>query len=237
MVRKVLLWCGVVAVLLYVTADLVGALRFPGYSYTNQTISELVAIDAPSRPLLVPLSLVYAGLWIAFGVGIWLSARPKRALKVVAAGLATKEILGAIVVLFFPMHLREVLAAGGATYSDTGHIVLTVIGVTGFLIAIGFGATVFSKWFGLYSVATVVALIVFATLSFRLAPAMSANLPTPWMGLFERINAFGYELWAAVLAIGLLRSQRPADKPASESPPATGRMGELKGRTRELVHA
>jgi hypothetical protein len=230
MQRRLLLFCGVAAVLLYVAADVIGALGFPGYVYTDQTISELVAIDAPSRPLLVPLSVVYAALWIAFGIGIWRSAGRSRALRVVAVGLATKEVLGAAVVLFFPMHLRAALAAGGSNYSDTGHIVLTVIGVFSFLIAIGFGSTVFGNGFRLYSAATVGVLIVFATLTFMLAPQMSADLPTPWMGAYERVNAFGYELWAAVLAIRLLRRGETAE-PQATSAAETG-----KSAHRHLAH-
>lgn len=236
MTRKILLSCGIVAVLLYLTADVVGALLFPGYSYTDQTISELVAIDAPSRPMLVPLSLLYAALWFAFALGIWRSARGKLALRVVAVGLAAKEVLGAVVVLFFPMHLRTVLASGGSNYSDTGHALLTVVGVFCFLVAIAFGSTVFGKWFGLYSIATVVVLVVFGTLSFMMAPQMAANLPTPWMGAWERINAFGYELWAAVLAIRLLRSCEPAEAPATRSPRVTSASGKRKGVSSALGH-
>jgi hypothetical protein len=44
---------------------------------------------------------------------------------------------------------------------------------------------------------------------------MVANEPTPWMGVWERINIFAYLLWALVLAIGLLRApvQRQGDGP------------------------
>ncbi len=236
MVRKVLLWCGIVAVLLYVAADVVGALRFPGYSYTDQTVSELIAIDAPTRPLLAPLDVLYGVLWIAFGIGIWLSAGQKLALRVVAAGLIAKEVLGTIVTVFFPQHLREVLAAGGATYSDTGHLVLTAVGVLFFVTAIGFGATAFGRGFRIYSIATFVALVVFGSLSFGVAPQMALNQPTPWMGVWERINIFGYLLWGAVLAIRLLRGEPPANKAAAESQRVTEPSGERKARTRELAH-
>jgi hypothetical protein len=38
-------------------------------------------------------------------------------------------------------------------------------------------------------------------------PQLEANLPTPWMGLWERIDIFATMLWIAVLAIVLLRAQ------------------------------
>jgi hypothetical protein len=44
-------------------------------------------------------------------------------------------------------------------------------------------------------------------------PRLVANLPTPWMGIWERINVDVYLLWVVVLAIALLRAQaeRPRD--------------------------
>lgn len=225
MVRKVLLSCGIVAAILYLAADVVGALRFPGYRYADQTVSELIAVDAPTRPLLVVLGLFYALLWFAFGAGIWRSASAKWALRVVAAGLVAKEVLGTVVTWFFPMHLRAVLAAGGATYTDTWHANLTALGILCFLTAIAFGSTAFGKGFRLYSIATVLVLVVFGTLGFLDAPRMAANLPTPWMGVWERINIYGYFLWSVVLAIKLLRAPVPTHKRAAEAPGVAGSSG------------
>ena len=36
MLRKILLGCGVVSSVLYVAVDVLGTLRYPGYSYTEQ---------------------------------------------------------------------------------------------------------------------------------------------------------------------------------------------------------
>lgn len=75
------------------------------------------------------------------------------------------------------------------------------------LLAIGFGATAFGKWFHLYSITTILVLLVAGILTALDAPRMQANLPTPWVGVTERINLLGYLLWIAVLAIMLLRVQ------------------------------
>src|SRR3712207_8480703 len=66
MVRKVLLALGIVGPLFYVAADILLATRWEGYSYTDQTVSELFAIGAPTRPLALPLMLAYGVLAIAF---------------------------------------------------------------------------------------------------------------------------------------------------------------------------
>src|SRR5918994_6011278 len=203
MVRKVLLVCGVLAPLLYVATDILATMLYEGYSYTDQTISELFAIGAPTRPLVLVLAPAYALLVYAFGVGLWASAGEKRALRVVAAGLIGKEVLGLVVTVFFPMHMRGF----EGTLTDTMHATLTLVGNLFFLLAIGFGATVFGKRFRLYSIATMLLIVVGGVLAGLDIPQMAADLPTPWMGLWERMDAYAYVLWMAVLAVGLLRAR------------------------------
>jgi hypothetical protein len=48
-------------------------------------------------------------------------------------------------------------------------------------------------------------LLVSGSLTFLYAPRLAANLPTPGMGLVERIDVGSYLLWVAVLAVLLLR--------------------------------
>ena len=76
------------------------------------------------------------------------------------------------------MHLREVLAAGGGTLTDTMHIVLGSVTVVLMLLAMAFGAAAFGKRFRLYSIASMVILVAFGALTFLDAPRIAANLPT-----------------------------------------------------------
>ena len=71
-------------------------------------------------------------------------------------------------------------------------------------LATGVGATAFGKRFRLYSIASIVVLLAFGVLTFLEAPRLQANLPTPWIGLWERINIGVFLLWIVVLAIALL---------------------------------
>ena len=59
------------------------------------------------------------------------------------------------------MHLRETLAAGGGTVSDTMHLVLASVTVLLMLLAIAFGAAAFGRPFRLYSIVTLVILETF----------------------------------------------------------------------------
>jgi hypothetical protein len=54
MMRKVLLICGIASSLLYVAMTIVIAMLWKAYSSASQTISELSAIDAPTRSLWMP---------------------------------------------------------------------------------------------------------------------------------------------------------------------------------------
>ena len=74
-----------------------------------------------------------------------------------------------------------------------------------FVLAIGFGAAACGKRFRLYSIATTVILVACGALTGTEAPQLQANLPTPWIGVWERISIFVYMLWQGVLAINLMR--------------------------------
>jgi hypothetical protein len=74
MARKVLLVCGILSSLLYVGMNVIAAVLYEGYSPTSQSVSELSAIGAPTRPLWLLLGIPYALLATAFGWGLWVSS-------------------------------------------------------------------------------------------------------------------------------------------------------------------
>lgn len=205
-VRKVVLASGIVASVVYVAANVFAALAYDGYSTVNQAVSELSAIDAPSRPLMVTFLLVFGVLSLAFAIGVvWASGR-NRPLRVTGWALVVVGVVNMVAVLF-PMHMREVVAAGGDTWTDTAHKIVTAVNVVPFVVAMGFSAWAFGKRFRLYSLATLAAVTVFGIVAGSQGGGIAANEPTPWHGVYERINIGGYLLWMAVLAIVLLRKQ------------------------------
>jgi hypothetical protein len=204
MARKTLLVCGILSSLLYVVMCVFVALQWESYSSASQTISELSAIGAPTRSLWAVPGAIYTLLVTAFGFGVWISAGRIRALRIAGGLLLAYGALGVLWPLA-PMHLRETLAAGGGTLSDTMHLVLASVTVLLMLLAISFAAAAFGTWFRLYSIATLVVLAAFGALTFLDAPRMAASLPTPWIGVWERINIGVFLLWVVVLATTLLR--------------------------------
>jgi hypothetical protein len=201
---RALLSCGVLSAALYAAMLVIVPMGWPEYSSASGTVSELSAIDAPTRSLWVALGAVWTALYVAFGVGAWLSAGRNRALRWMASAITAAAVLGAF---WPPMHQREVLAAGGGELTDTLHLVWTAGNGLLTLLAMGFAAAALGKGFRTYSIASMVTLLVAGMLTSRDAPGVEANLPTPWMGVWERVNIGAWLLWVAVLAVVLLQRE------------------------------
>jgi len=203
--RKFLLFCGVLASLLYIAMNIFIPPLYVGYSWVTQTVSELSAVDAPTRPLWFVLGIIYTLLVAAFGWGIFKSAGENRSLRIVGILMFLHGVLG---LSWSPMHQREVLAAGGGTFSDTWHLVMATVTVLLMFFSIGFGAAAFGKWFRFYSIATIIVFIVFGVLTFVEAPDVDKNGPTPYIGLWERINIAAFMVWMLVFSAILLRLEK-----------------------------
>lgn len=202
--KAILLTCGILSSLLYILTDIVSVVIWRDYHYASQTISELFAVDSPIRTFVVICFIIYAFLIYAFGIGIWLTAQDKISLKIAATLIIGKEILGLAGTLFFPIHLRGV----EGNYSDIMHGIVTAVGVFLFMFpAMISGAVAFKGIFRIYSIVTMTLFIVFGILTGLMQPLYVANLPTPMMGIWERINIYGYMIWIVILSILLLKSR------------------------------
>jgi Protein of unknown function (DUF998) len=195
-----LLSCGIAAPLMYVFTDVLLALRWEGYSYRDQTISELNAIGAPTRMLSIVLGLVGYTFLVAFGVGVWRCAAADRRLRVAAGGLIALGVLAWFGVPFFAMHVRE----AEETLTDTLHVAQLAVAGPLLLVSIGFGAAAFGWRFRLYSVATVLLMLAFGAWSGTYGADVADDLETPWVGVTERISVFSYQVWIVVFAIAVL---------------------------------
>ncbi|WP_460694169.1 DUF998 domain-containing protein [Mucilaginibacter puniceus] len=206
-VIRTMLICGIVSSLWYVLLNIFVPLQWPAYNSASQTVSELSAIDAPTRSLWIWLCFPYTVMIILFAWGVWKSSGSNPNLHIAGGLMIVYATLG-IIWPFAPMHLRKELAVGGATLSDTVHIGLGVVTEVIYLLALGFAAMAFGRWFRLYSIVTFIALLIFGALTFIDAPGVASNKPTPWIGVWERINIGVFLLWVIVLAVILMRKNR-----------------------------
>jgi hypothetical protein len=204
--RKILLACGITSSMLYIAMDLLVSARYEGYNPMSQTVSELSAIGAPTREFWTPLGFIYTLLVAAFGWGVWLSAENNRRLRSMGTLLVIYGILG-LGWPFAPMNQREVLAAGGRTFSDILHIAFSVVTVLLMLFIIGLGIKALGMKFRVYSIVTIIVLSILGALTGMEAPKLNANLPTPWLGIAERILIGLFLLWTAIFAIALLQNK------------------------------
>ncbi|HYP97407.1 MAG TPA: DUF998 domain-containing protein [Polyangiaceae bacterium] len=199
--RRALLSCGIATALFYAAMNAFVPVFWPAYRWTSQTVSELSAVGAPTRPLWVALSLVYSALYAAFGAGVWATAQHKRSLRWAGALLLVSAVLG---LAWPPMHLRPVLAAGGGTLTDTLHLVWTAAWGAFSTSAMILGALALGKRFRIFTVVALSLLLVFGALTSVEAPAVPLDAPTPWIGVWERLNIACYFGWLIAFAVALL---------------------------------
>jgi len=203
MLRKALLICGVASGSYYLAMTAYVTSQAVGYSSMSQAVSELSAIDAPTRPLWVVLVVPYAISLIAFGWGVWLSANGSRALRAVGGLFVAEAVIGAF---WPPMHLR----GAETSLTDTLHLVWTAGWLAVMLTVMGLSAAVLGRRFRMYTLLTLATFVTFGVLTSMEATRFAAALPTPYLGLWERVNMSAGMLWTAVLAVTLLRRDRHA---------------------------
>jgi hypothetical protein len=200
--HRMLLASGVVAAVVYPLADIFASMRYPGFSYRDQAVSELFAIGAPTSSLVVPLFTLSSALLLLFAFGIWMSANGDRRLKWMGAMMALNAIDALLLWNLFPMHMR----GQEPTFTDLMHGALAI---DPFLLAATvLGAIAFRGGFRVYTIATIIFTTILAFSGFSYVSAVVANQPTPWMGAIERTAQYATNLWYAVLAVVLLRRRR-----------------------------
>jgi hypothetical protein len=196
------LYCGLISSIWYIIINIVVPYWYPGYNIQTQTVSELSAIDSPSRSLWVALCIPFTIMFIAFGIGVWASAGNRRVFRIIGALLIADAMLG---IFWPPMHRREVIAAGGGTMTDTLHLVWTYVHLAFILIIIILAAINLNRRFQVYSILTILIFIVFGVLTSIEAPGLQKNEPTPYIGIWERVNMLAYMTWISVFGLVLLK--------------------------------
>jgi hypothetical protein len=202
--KRVLLISGIFSAVFYIITDLLASWWYDGYSIIDQNYSELLATGAPTRPVMLLVSVVYNLLVIAFAIGIWTSANQKRTSKITGALMAGYAILSMVTPSFFQMDMR------GAQITPLGslHPIMTAVMSLFILLSMGFGAFLLSKQFRLYSFITIILLLVFGFITGLQAPQLTTGQPTPLMGFTERINIYSTMIWFAVFSIALQRAEK-----------------------------
>ena len=201
--RRTLLVCGILGAALYPLGDILASMRYPGFSYRDQAVSELFAIGAPTGAFVVPFFTASSTLLLLFAFGIWMSANGRRIVRWLAVMMALNALNALVLWNVFPMHMR----GEQPTFTDTMHALLAIDPFL--LTAVVLGAVAFRGRFRVYTITTIVFTTILAIWSISYVPEVIANEPTPWMGATERAAQYATNLWYAVLAV-ILQRQRGA---------------------------
>lgn len=199
--RQVLLACGMAAPLLYALADGLAGRRSEGYSFRDQTISELGAVGAPQRFLFSALLFIVYALMVAFGIGIWKASEGSPRLKTVGGLIVGVGVMALTVGQLAAMEPRGIeQGLAGAMHLVEGLAAMILV-----FASMAIAATALGRWFGFYTGATIVVAIGCGIWSAMEIPRVEQGVPTPWLGVKERLFWYGYQSWYIVLAIMLLR--------------------------------
>jgi hypothetical membrane protein len=190
-----LLACGVAAAALSIVTDLVAGSLSSGYDFVRQSISDLAAVGAPTRSLVVPAEITDDLLLLAFGAGLWRAGGDDRALRVTAALVAVNAVSGLGVELF-PMHL------GRPASENTPGVALGATGVIALVGAMAASAVAIPGRFRRFSTGILGAFAALTVMGLTV-------VREPATGIQERTMAYTFAVWLAVLAAVLWRRSGP----------------------------
>lgn len=210
-VKLALIWAAVAAVVVYVVGDVLSGLLYDGYSFRDQAISELSAFGSPVRPLMVTVIIIHNLLLLAFGIGVLRVARRRSVWWIGTLQIADFVLVGIATHTFWAMSSRD-MATG---FNDTMHIILSGVFSVIVVAMMILSAVAYPGWFRLYALATIVVVVGFGMASSLAIRGIEQN-DTPWAGGFERMNAYTYFAWLAILALMVIRHELGSSKPRPE---------------------
>jgi len=130
-------------------------------------------------------------------------ADAKRNLRI-SAILIGVFALNAFIWGLFPMQQR----GSEMAFTDVAHIVGAIVQVVTIVLFIAFGSGADGRWFRIFSILLILAILGAGLLAGTQAGQIAAGGHTPFIGLIERVSFYGPSVWILVLAIELLRQQR-----------------------------
>lgn len=198
--NNLLLSCGLIASILYLITDLLAGRLTRGYSFSVDSMSDLGASGATTRPLVLVLTFVACIFMVAFGVGLWRIADQSNWGKIVSILLLVHAISGFVSTLFFPNRL------GVRPEFGTPGVLLMFLSVLCFVFAMIFGALAFQGWMRVISIAIPALYIILALIRFASA-AISKGSAVVLIGVQERSMAYSFLAWVFCLALFLFQSR------------------------------
>jgi hypothetical protein len=184
---------GIISLVTYVLAVVIGGFLIPEYNHLNQAISEIEPlIKNNAKYIVTSLFTVYNVCALCYGISQY-NIFKKKTIKVQAICISLISLFG-ILMYFFPMDI----VGSDVTVKGVIHIALAglMAPLTVAVCFLGYFSYKSNKKMSIYSLLTSIIILVCGGSSAYL----TAN-SLPFMGLLERITIGSYVLWLFITAI------------------------------------
>jgi hypothetical protein len=218
MFRKILLYCGIAAPILYVITVIVGAAVRNDYSHVVNAISELISNGAPNKAVLDVIFNIYNTLLLAFAIGGFIAVKNAHRLCRVAMGIFIGIQILSFSWGFFPMDpIGAETTFAGTMHNVLGGVVALATILLPLLMGLGLRRSEDFHGYAIYS--WISSAIIFVS---GLTSVILGGQGFLVFGFFERITIGTYEIWLFVTALNLLkmtqtefsRERIPVNQPA-----------------------
>jgi hypothetical protein len=201
MIRKILLYCGIAAPILYGVTVIVGAAMRNDYSHIVNAISELISNGAPNKAILDVIFNIYGALLLAFAIGGYIVLKNTPRLCRVAMGIFIGIQILSFSWGFFPMDpIGAESTFAGTMHNVFGGVVALASIVMPLLMGLGLRRSDDFHGYAIYSLISSATIFVSG-----LSGVILAGQGFHVFGFFERITIGTYEVWIFVTALNMLK--------------------------------
>jgi hypothetical protein len=181
-------------------------------SFSRTTTPSAEAAATPPKQGGEPGGIADRGFRIAdFESAAFDQKTVSRNLRVVGVALVMQAVVGFV---WPPMHMR----GAETSLTDTLHVAFVLLVVPLMVIEIWFSRVVVGKMF---AIATLIVLIAFGVITAFYGPNIPKNLPTPWVGVWERIGIAAWAVWLLVFSVRLISPHEERTTASAEAAPTT----------------
>jgi hypothetical protein len=202
MVRRAMLFAGLVAVAGFVGITVIGAEMIPGYSHLSHPISQMTEEGGASKASLDPWFILFDAMVVAFASALPGSVSPRNdgaRLHAERGGafLALAGCLGIIMTLWLPMNGSVLTATATGSLHELVACAIAISSILAILF-FGLGFRTSPEWsnFALYSFAT----FAFAS-SCSIATAYTIASGSSSQGAWQRMTAGAIVQWVFLVAL------------------------------------
>ena len=198
--RYWLLISGILNVVFYLLHDCIGAMNYPGYNWMAQAVSDLTAVDAPSRIIAGALSNIGGSFTLIVCTLICIHLKdlwPK----------AEEKILRLGVYLFIIMHWVSAIGYGlfpltGSGYDGSVQSFIHVFVITAIVVLLSIVYSILIAIGGFKSGDKVLAWCAVVSLILMFAGAVGSGIvPREYFGIPERFSTYSAGCFTSAIAI------------------------------------